>query len=327
MAFRAKRKGAMRSYRLGVLAFTAIYLACGVPAGPVFAQAEGAEPPKARITKKDCNRVIRHVARADVNYTPGVDVRGNPVAPADATGGFTIPLPDVYEFNVTKDLSAYLGGAEEQLAAEQAAAIAADKANAATDAAVDSAELSLAGAQSEYNDAAADATAAEAAATAAQTAADAAPTDQALKAAAESAQADATDAQTALATAESGLATTQSAYNSAVAAAETGDAATALAGANTALTAAQAIGYTQDATASAASTAATSAASAYNSANAAALEAAETVAKSEGMTLNVGTVRFNINTGAMTFNGKPINDAAMSDLAERCRVMMSSQPR
>jgi len=31
--------------------------------------------------------------------------------------------------------------------------------------------------------------------------------------------------------------------------------------------------------------------------------------------------------GAMTFNGKPINDAAMSDLAERCRVMMSSQPR
>ncbi len=327
MALTAKREGPMHSYRLSVVTLTAVYLACGFPAGPVLAQTDAAEPPKARITKKDCNRVIRHVARADVNYTPGVDVRGNPVAPADATGGFTIPLPDVYEFNVTKDLSAYLGGAEEQLAAEQAAAIAAEKAVAATEAAVDSAELSLTGAKSEYNDAAADATAAEAAATAAQAASDAAPTDQALKAAAETAQANAADAQTALSTAESGLATTQSAYNSAVAASATGDADTALAGANAALTAAQAIGYTQDATASAASTAATSAASAYESANAAALAAAETVAKSEGMTLNVGTVRFNINTGAMTFNGKPINDAAMSDLAERCRVMMSAQPR
>lgn len=317
----------MGIYRFGVGMCAAIFLAYGMPGDAAMAQSAEAEPPKVRITKKDCSRVVRHVASADVNYTPGVDVRGNAVAPADASGGFTIPLPDVYEFNITKDLQGYLDGPEEQLAAERAATIAAQKAIDATDAAVDSAELSLAGAQSEYDDAAADATAAEAAATAAQTAADAAPTDQALKAAAEAAQADAASAQAALTAAESGLATTRTAHDAAVAASATGDTATALAGANAALIAAQSIGYTQDATANAASTAAVAAASDYNSANAEALAAAEKVAKSTGMDLNVGTVRFNIKTGAMTFNGQPINDASMSDLAEQCRLMMSSQPR
>jgi hypothetical protein len=91
-------------------------------------EAAKAEPeaPKVRITKKDCRRLVRHQASADVAYKPGVDVRGNAVVPADISGGFTIPLPDVFEFNITKDLTAYLGGAEDQLAADKAAAIAAE---------------------------------------------------------------------------------------------------------------------------------------------------------------------------------------------------------
>ena len=38
-------------------------------------------------------------------------------------------------------------------------------------------------------------------------------------------------------------------------------------------------------------------------------------------------VRYNINTGAMTFNGKPINDAAMDDLAAICRDMLAAKKR
>ena len=57
----------------------------------------------------------------------------------------------------------------------------------------------------------------------------------------------------------------------------------------------------------------------------AALQAMETVSKSADMTLNVGTVRYNINTGAMTFNGKPLNDASEAELAEKCRAMMEAK--
>ena len=103
--------------------------------------------PKVRITKRDCRRLVRHYASADVAYKPGVDVRGNPVVDADVNDGFAVPLPDVYEFNVTKDLSAYLDGPEDQLAADKAAAIAAERSVTATDAAVSSAALSLSGAQ------------------------------------------------------------------------------------------------------------------------------------------------------------------------------------
>jgi len=89
------------------------------------------------------------------------------------------------------------------------------------------------------------------------------------------------------------------------------------------LAAAEAAGYAQDATASTASTTATQAASDSTTADTAALTAAETVAKSEGMTLNVGTVRFNIKTGAMTFNGQPLTNASEAELAAQCQAMIS----
>ena len=279
------------------------------------------EAPKVRITKKDCNRLVRYQASANVAYQPGIDVRGNPVAPADAGGGFTIPLPDVYEFAITKDLSAYLDGPEEQLAADKAAAIAAEKSVAATSAAVESAESAVTSAEAVYQDALTDATAAQAAA-------DAAPNDTALATAAAEAQAEA-DA------AASGLESTQSAYTAAQSAATSDDVSGAVTAAQAALSAAQATAQaagldadtvaTATADASTAVSTAEQAAQDATAADAAALAAAETVAKSSGMTLNVGTVRFNLNTGAMTFNGKPLNDGSEAELAALCRTMLKAK--
>lgn len=291
--------------------------------------------PKVRITKKDCQRIVRHQARADVAYQPGVDVRGNPVVPADASGGFTIPLPDVFEFNITKDLTAYLDGPEEQLAADKAAAIAAERSVAATNAAVSSAETAVADAQSIYDDAAADATAAQTVAEAAQDAADAAPNNDALAAAAVEAASAATTAQAEADAAAAGLETTQTAYEATQTAATSDDVSGALTAAQAAQSAAEATATAAGLDEDAASTAtadtseaiaeAEQAATDSASADAAALEAAETVAKSAGMSLNIGTVRYNIKTGAMTFNGKPLNDASNAELAAQCEAMLNAK--
>ena len=303
------------------LAVAVLGAGVGSPALAQGAEASAAEPPKVRITKKDCKRIIRHQPSADVAYKPGVDVRGNPVAAADVNGGFTVPLPDVFEFNITKDLTAYLDGPEEQLAADKAAAIAAERSVAATNAAVSSAETAVTEAQAVYDDAV---TAAEAAAAASE----AAPNDTDLAAAATSAQAEA-DA------AAAGLATTRTAYSSTQAAATSDDVTGALAGAQSAKAAAEATaaaaGLDADAVSaatsdtSAALTEAAQAATDSAAADTAALQAMETVSKSADMTLNVGTVRYNINTGAMTFNGKPLNDASEAELAEKCRAMMEAK--
>ena len=174
--------------RIGCAALLAVGAVGGIldcePAIAQGTETNTAEPPKVRISKKDCKRIIRHQPSADVAYKPGVDVRGNPVTAADVGGGFTIPIPDVFEFNITKDLTAYLDGPEEQLAADKAAAIAAERSVAATNAAVSSAETAVTEAQAVYDDAVA---AAEAAAAASE----AAPNDTDLAAAATSAQAEA----------------------------------------------------------------------------------------------------------------------------------------
>jgi hypothetical protein len=47
------------------------------------------------ISRKDCERLVRHEPAPDVTYQPGVDVHGRPVAPADLGGGQQIQLPDV----------------------------------------------------------------------------------------------------------------------------------------------------------------------------------------------------------------------------------------
>jgi hypothetical protein len=47
------------------------------------------------ISRRDCERLVRHEPAPDVTYQPGVDVHGRPVAPADLGGGQQIQLPDV----------------------------------------------------------------------------------------------------------------------------------------------------------------------------------------------------------------------------------------
>lgn len=79
-----------------------------LPAGLALAQqnaAGGSGPLVITITKTDCSRLIQHQASADVAYKPGVDVRGKPVASADADPAraeFAKKLiPEVMEFPVT----------------------------------------------------------------------------------------------------------------------------------------------------------------------------------------------------------------------------------
>jgi len=59
---------------------------------PLLAAAAKAE---IAVSRKDCERLVRHEPAPDVAYQPGVDVHGNPVAPADLGGGQQIELPDV----------------------------------------------------------------------------------------------------------------------------------------------------------------------------------------------------------------------------------------
>ncbi len=43
----------------------------------------GAEDVTLEVTKDNCQRIVKYVAEQDVTYTPGVDVHGRAVAPAD----------------------------------------------------------------------------------------------------------------------------------------------------------------------------------------------------------------------------------------------------
>ena len=46
------------------------------------------------VTAADCRRLVAAVPAADVEYRPGVDTKGRPVAPADLAGSPQIKLPD-----------------------------------------------------------------------------------------------------------------------------------------------------------------------------------------------------------------------------------------
>jgi len=40
------------------------------------------------------------------------------------------------------------------------------------------------------------------------------------------------------------------------------------------------------------------------------------------MALTIGTVKFNIKTGALYFNGQPMNDTVTLEIAEKCRSIL-----
>src|SRR3546814_11428671 len=57
-----------------------------------------------RIAPEDCRRLVQHRPDSDVAFTPGVDVRGNAVAPADQPGQSRVAAPDVVVHQLTVDL-------------------------------------------------------------------------------------------------------------------------------------------------------------------------------------------------------------------------------
>ena len=68
------------------------------------AQAHTGSDKAVKISPKYCQRLVQHTPSADVAYKPGVDVRGNPVAPADLPGQARITAPNEITFNLTLDL-------------------------------------------------------------------------------------------------------------------------------------------------------------------------------------------------------------------------------
>ena len=55
------------------------------------------------ITGADCSALVAHVPAPGVEYAPGVDVRGRPVAPADLGGRPEMKFPDTIEIPVYLD--------------------------------------------------------------------------------------------------------------------------------------------------------------------------------------------------------------------------------
>lgn len=77
----------------GLAGLAAVLLWAGTP--------EAAEPGTVEITRADCSQLVKHVPAPDVAYTPGVDVDGNPVAPADLDGGYQVALPQTIVIPIT----------------------------------------------------------------------------------------------------------------------------------------------------------------------------------------------------------------------------------
>lgn len=57
------------------------------------------------ISKKDCARIIAHKPAPDVEYKPGVDAAGRPVAPADLPGSAIIDAPGKIIIPLTLDVA------------------------------------------------------------------------------------------------------------------------------------------------------------------------------------------------------------------------------
>jgi hypothetical protein len=91
-----------------------------------------AEETKIIITKKDCRRLVRHTASADVAYRPGVEVRGLQVGFRRRQGAGSAQAADIFEFNIDVDIRKHLGGLEADTAATSAGTSASDSATSNT---------------------------------------------------------------------------------------------------------------------------------------------------------------------------------------------------
>ena len=57
------------------------------------------------VRGSECQRLVQHASTNDATYTPGVDVKGRAVAPADLDGGSNIALPEAIDIQIGVDLA------------------------------------------------------------------------------------------------------------------------------------------------------------------------------------------------------------------------------
>ena len=62
-----------------------------------------------KVSKRDCNRLVKHQPSADVAYKAGVDVRGKKVKSADADGTVKLDLPEEITIPITFDIAEKYG--------------------------------------------------------------------------------------------------------------------------------------------------------------------------------------------------------------------------
>ncbi len=111
----------MRRVGLHALASTLVASALAGGALPVAAQTVAAQTSAAQTSAAQtsgappgfdptvCRHVTRHRPAPDVEYIPGVDVRGRVVAPADLPGSPGVAGVDRFEIPLTLDLARRLG--------------------------------------------------------------------------------------------------------------------------------------------------------------------------------------------------------------------------
>lgn len=61
------------------------------------------------VTREACADLVEHIPGADVTYQPGIDVNGQPVAPADMPGSPRIQVPEEFSIRITVGLGRRLG--------------------------------------------------------------------------------------------------------------------------------------------------------------------------------------------------------------------------
>jgi hypothetical protein len=79
------------------------------PLPPLMDQVTGDATKDAMTWQSFCQTLTQHQPSADVNYQGNVDVRGNPVTPADLQARAPLNLPQAYRVFITTDQMSKLG--------------------------------------------------------------------------------------------------------------------------------------------------------------------------------------------------------------------------
>lgn len=82
---------------------------CLAMAWAMPARAQQGDPVQLVISEDVCRSLVAHQPAPDVEYRPGVDVHGRPVAPADLPGGLDFVAPEDFVVSITRELAGQFG--------------------------------------------------------------------------------------------------------------------------------------------------------------------------------------------------------------------------